>query len=266
MRFSLVVLVLATAVPGMAQEAHGAHRLFLTPTARSIPAGTAHLGVTDLFVPTAAVGVGAGVSVGAGVTAAPASHLAGIVFVEPKLTVWDRRGLALAVGATVRANPFQNGAVHAVPYAVATTERGRFAGTVGVGGRVNYERRASPCQFLRDPRINCGSVAAEGRSLSVVAAPAAFAGLEVQTSNRWTWIVEATAVPDQTVGYGFDTAEGGLERGPVHYDLTLGAGFRVTTGRAAVDAGLVVGRDADGSSTPAPVVAPWLGVGVGLGR
>ncbi|WP_420456616.1 hypothetical protein [Rubrivirga sp.] len=261
MRWLLALVVLA--VPASAQ---GAHRLFLAPTARPIPAGTVSLGVTNVFVPTAAVGVGSGVSVGAGVVAVPASELAGIVFVEPKLTVWDRPGLALALGVTARANPFQNGAVHAVPYAVATAERGRWAGTAGVGRRVNYERRASPCQFLRDPRINCGSVGEQGRSLSVVAAPAAFGGLEVRTSERWTWVVEATAVPDQVVGYEFGTGEGRLERKPVHYDLTLGAGFRVTTGRAAVDAGLIVGQDANGSTAPAPLVAPWLSVGVGLGR
>ncbi len=264
MRLSLALLLVALAVPALAQSEPGAHRLFLTPTARPVPAATVQLGVTDVFVPTAAVGVGGGFSLGTAVVAVPASHLAGILFVEPKLTVWDRPGVALAVGATVRANPFQNGAIHAIPYAVATAERGRWAGTAGVGGRVNYERRASPCQFLRDPRIGCGAVAEQGRSLSVVEAPAAFAGLEARTSERWTWIVEATAVPDQSVGYGFDTGE--LERGPVHYDLTLGAGFRVTTGRAAIDAGLIVGRDADGPSTSAPLVAPWLSASVGLGR
>lgn len=248
----------------MAQDARGPHRLFLTPTARSIPAGTVHLGVTDVAVPTAAVGVGGGVSLGAGVTAVPVPNLAGILLVEPKVTVWDRPGLALAVGVTARANPFQDGAVHAVPYAVATVEGGRVAGTLGVGGRVNYERRASPCQFLRDPRVGCAAGGPQGRSLSVVAAPTAFAGLEVRASERWTWVAEAVAVPDQIVGYGFSTPE--LERGPVHYDLSLGAGFRVTTGQAAVDAGLIVGRDADGFADSAPIVAPWLSVGVGLGR
>ena len=57
-----------------------------------------------------------------------------------------------------------------------------------------------------------------------------------------------------------------LESGPVHYDLTVGAGARVALGRASLDLGLVVGRDADGASEPAPIVAPWLNVTLGLGR
>lgn len=277
MRLLLVTLLLSLAPPAFAQSASLAgpagHRLFLTPTARSVPAGQGRVGVTQLAIPTAAVGVGRGVSLGAGVVALPIPDLAGIVFVEPKLTVWDRSGLALAVGVAGRANPFQNGAVHAVPYAVSTVGRGRFAGTFGVGGRVNYERRSSPYDYFRTdgPVVGCCSdwtAEAANRTVSVVPAPAAFAGLEVRATDRVTWIVEATALPDQNVTYHF-AAHGAsgleLKAGPVHYDLAVGGGMRVATGRAAVDAGVVVGSDADGYAAPVLGVAPWLGVTIGLG-
>ena len=276
MRLLLAALALLAA-PALAQPASGGpsgHRLFLAPTARPVPAGEGRVGLTQLAIPTAAVGVGGGVSLGAGVVAVPAPSLAGVLFAESKWTVWDRPGLALAVGVTGRANPFQNGAVHAVPYAVATAGRGAVAGTVGVGGRVNVERPTNFWPYRVDwtPALCCGDVWAEdpGRTASVVPAPAAFAGFEVRASSRWTWIAEATALPDQTLGYGWgygspEEDRRGLARGPVHYDVTVGTGARVQTGRAAVDFGLVVGRDADGQGPPVAGIAPWLSVTVGLG-
>lgn len=275
MRLLLAALLLGLAAPALAQSAGPAgHRLFLAPTARPVPAGQAAVGLTQLAVPTAAAGVGYGVSLGAGVVAVPVPSLAGIVFVEPKWTVWGGPGLAVAVGVAGRANPFQNGAVHAAPYAVATAERGRFAGTVGVGGRLNYERRSSPYDYLRSagPTVEpcCYEPAAHPArwAVSVVPAAAAFAGLEVRANDRVTWIVEATALPDQNVGYRFAALDAPwleVERGAVHYDLAVGAGMRVVTGRAAVDAGLLVGSDADGYAAPVFGAAPWLGVTVGLG-
>ena len=266
--FLALAALLAVAVPAAGQSAPSGHRLFLAPTARPVEGGA--VGVIDLAVPTAVVGVGGGVTVGAAVVVAPTPDLAGIVLVEPRWTVWDRPALAVAVGVAARANPFQDGAVHAAPYVVATAGRGGLAGTVGVGGRASYERRLGPWSYFREGSSTDWTPAgARRRTVHVVPAPAVFAGLEARVSERTTWIVEATALPDQTVGYGHATPGGAdvaLEGGRVHYDLTVGAGARVALGRTVLDLGLVVGRDADGASEPAPIVAPWLGLSVGFGR
>jgi hypothetical protein len=272
----LLAAALFLAAPALSQTAPEGHRLFLAPTAR--PAGGVTVGLTQLAIPTAAVGVGGGVSLGAGVVAAPTPELAGVLFVEPKWTVWGRPGAAVALGVAARANPFQNGAVHAVPYVVATAGRGRVAGTLGVGGRLNVERGPDGWwTALRNtaPTVCCADVRPvdSRRRASLVCAPAAFAGLEVRALDRWTWMLEATVLPDQEWTARYENpaaAEYGqsvrLVRGPVHYDAAVAAGARVTTGRTAVDFGLVLGRDADGAGTTVPGVAPWLSATVALGR
>ncbi|MDT0632105.1 hypothetical protein RQM47_05995 [Rubrivirga sp. S365] len=287
--FALLAFLLAAvpAVPALAQSARpapGAHRLLIAPTARPVPAGEWRLGVAEFIVPTAAVGGGGGLSLGAGVIASPASEFVGTVFVEPKWSVVDRPGLAVALGATGRIDPF--GAlgvdVAVTPYAVTTVGNaavvGGVAGTVGVGGRVNLGR---PFQrLIGAPTIDVGVYTGERGAyrVDVVPAPAAFAGLEVRASEAVTLLLEAGALPDRTLsyrvggdgGYLIDPVPGvqdpGLHRSSVYYDLSLGTAARFAVGRAAVDVGVLFAYDAEAYASTMPQVAPWLNVTLGLGR
>ena len=262
------------------------------PTARTIPAGQWSLGLTELVVPSAAAGLGGGVSLGAGVLASPQSGFFGTVFVEPKVTVVQRNGLAVALGATGLIDPFEYSGVESsvAPYAVATvgnaTEPGGLAATVGVGARLNVERPLDPSMYLRyaanvdllntPPGFN---VSPRGSyHVDLVPAPVAFAGLELPASDRVTFLLELAALPDRTLSYGYwcdacyqpevgPVPSVELHRGPIHYDVSFGTAARITTGRLAVDAGIMLGRDADGHSTqPAAELVPWLNVTLALGK
>lgn len=282
----LALALLLVAAPVAAQSGAGgpaSHRLLLAPTARPVPVGQTRLGLTELAVPTAAVGVGHGASVAAGVVAFPHRDVAGLLFVEPKVTLVDRPGFALALGATGRVDLFRDGESTAVPYAVVTAGDRRVAWTVGLGARLDVERPPYPVYNLHDdalgtPPLLDGMVLASrpARRAHLVAAPAGFVGLEAQASRRLTLLVEAALMPDQDVriaGGGCVTcsADGSpsafaYELGPLHHDLTLGAAARIEAGRAAYDLGLVVVRDADGYARAVTGLAPWLSVAVGLGE
>ena len=286
MRFLLpLALAAATALaqPVLAQPAPSGpagHRLLFAPTARAVPAGEWRLGVTELLVPTASAGLGSGVSLGAGVLVGPAPVESGIVFVEPKLTLVERPGLAVALGATSRVDPASARGVDAsvFPHAVATVGRGRLASTVGLGARVNV-RRALTAEPLPGPTVDPLPAGPGPYALDLVPAPAVFAGAELGFTRRASLLLEATALPDGgATNGGFIECATGLTaaqveayiRQPtapstVRYTLTGGAAARYATRRVALDLGLAVVRTDDGGAAPLVEPAPWLNVTVGLG-
>ena len=283
-----LLLVLAVTSSASAQVAPGgpaAHRLLFAPTARAISGGEWTVGLTELVVPTASVGLGAGVSLGAGVLASPQSGLFGTVFVEPKVTVVHRPGLDVAVGATGLVDPFEDGGAEGsvAPFAVATVENGRqpgsFAATVGVGARVNLAQPFDPSvhYFYAATPVqegDSGAAPQAGYRVDLVPAPAAFAGLELRASERVTILLEAAALPDRQLAYdipcGFCYArvgvpEGGVTTSAVHYDASFGTAARFAVGRAQLDAGVIFARNAEAGTRSTPLeVAPWVSVALGL--
>ena len=264
-----VVLALVLACPALAQPAGPTgHRLFLSPTARPV-AGTT-VGVTAGTVPTAALALGRGVSLGLGVSALPAGGGWGVVVVEPKWTVVDRERLAVAVGLTAVADPVRTSGVQALPFAVATATGGAASVTVGVGGRVDAGARDAGAGLWR--ALGCRSCEGDaydrGRGLRVVPAPSAALGAELRVSDGVTLVAEGTAlvflrdVPvTQPLGAG--GGAGGAVASDPWFHYSVGAGARVRSGRAAFDVGVLA--VSDGSERPRYVgVAPWVGVGVGL--
>ena len=263
------LLALALTCPALAQSAGpNGHRLFLSPTARPV-AGTT-VGVTGAAVPTVAFAPGRGVSLGLGVSAFPADDGWGVVVVEPKWTVVDREGLAVAVGVTALADPLRSSGVQALPFAVATATGGAASVTLGVGGRVDAGARDAGVGLWR--ALGCRSCEGDAydrdRGLRVVPAPSVALGAEVRVSEGVTLLAEGTAlfflrdVPVvQPLG-----ARGGADEGVVSepwFHYSAGAGARVRSGRAAFDVGVLA--VSDGSERPRYVgVGPWVGVGVGL--
>lgn len=286
MRSALLALALAAA-PALAQPVSGpaSHRLLFAPTARPVPSGQWSLGLTEVVVPTVAAGFGGGVSLGAGVVASPPSGSFGTVFFEPKVTVLDRPGLAVALGATGLVDPFEDGGAEggAAPYAVVTVGEaarpGGVAATVGLGARVNVERPFDPAIELfysmdaEDLTVGFGPPPSTARRVDLVPAPTAFAGLELEASPRITILLEAAALPDRELtlqhscGFCRSLEEHAvtLERGPVYYDTSFGAAARIAVGPAAVDLGVLFGRNPDGAVAPPAEVVPWLNVTLGLG-
>ena len=286
MRTALLALALAAA-PALAQPASGpaSHRLLFAPTARPVPSGQWALGLTEVVVPTVATGLGGGVSLGAGVVASPPSGSFGTVFFEPKVTVLDRPGLAIALGATGLVDPFEDGGAEGgvAPYAVVSVGQaarpGGVAATLGLGARVNVERPFDPSVlylYAVEPDDGAAGFFASpstARRVDLVPAPTAFAGLELEASPRVTILLEAAALPDRELTYrhscGFrpspEDCAVALERGPVHYDTSFGTAARIAVGPAAVDLGVLFGRNTDGTVAPPAEVVPWLNVTLGLG-
>ena len=285
MRLLLLALASSLTLPAAAQPAHPApsapagHRLLFAPTARAIPAGQWRVGVTSLVIPTAGVGLGKGASLGVGVIAPPVPTTGGSVIVEPKWTVLDRPGLALAVGMTGTVNPRADGTAYGVPYAVATvgaaSEPGRVSATLGVGARVDVRPTYSE-EWTFDEASGEGRYAIERRTVRLANGPAAFAGLEVRATRRVSLLLEAGALPErdrtgERVDWGWCatglTPEDLQAREPsraARYDLTGGAALRYATSRVAVDLGAAV-IEAHDVYAPGEV-GPWVNVAVGLGR
>ena len=291
MRRTALALLLASPLvsPVAAQsapEGPGSDRLLFAPTARAIPGGEWSLGVTELVVPTASVGLGAGVSLGAGVLASPQSGSFGTVFVEPKVTLVRRPGLDVAVGATGLVDPFEDGGAEGsvAPFAVVTVESGRqpgsLAATVGAGARVNVARPFDPSVYYiyaADPEEGgaFGPAPQTATRVDLVPAPVAFAGLELRASERVTIVLEAAALPDRRLAYdlpcGFcveprvDVPHPELTTSAVFYDASFGTAARFALGRVRLDAGVVFVRNAEaGYRSPPPEVAPWGRVALGL--
>lgn len=288
MRRALLTLacLASSMAPALAQSSPGgpaAHRMLFAPTARAIPAGAWRLGLTEVLIPNVSTGLGGGVSLGAGVLVGPEPVNAGITFVEPKVTVVDRPGLDVALGVTAQLNPRGDRDASLFPYAVATMGAadapGTFAATVGVGGRLNVRRPYDPwVAYDWGPSDIDYQLPPNTHRLYAVAAPTAFVGAELRASSRVTVLLEAMALPDQSVSRGGialplceacdDTAVQELElyRDQVTYDLTLGTAFRYATRRVAVDAGIAAIRDAEVGTPPIFEPAPWLNLTVGLAK
>ena len=278
MRHLAFFALLLTAASGAAQTPLGGpagHRLLLAPTARAVPAGDARVGVTEVVIPTAAVGLGSGVSLGAGVLALPGIEASGALFAEPKWTVLDRDAVAVAVGVTAQARLLRRPQAAAMPFAVVSAGQGRAVATLGVGARVNVSETPQVVFFddlpFGDSAVTPADLAQPDRYTTyLVAAPVAWAGLEVQASRTVTVVLEAAALPSQNLGFDFapDCCVSGrgypVVRGDVYYDVTVGAAARIQAGPAAVDLGLILGRDADGYAEPAPAIVPWISATVGL--
>lgn len=273
---SLVLLATLLATAAGAQTALGGpagHRLLLTPTARAIPAGDARVGVTEVVVPTAAVGFGKGVSLGAGVLALPDRNVAGVLFAEPKWTLVDREDVAVAVGMAAQARLFYRPQGTAMPFAVATVGSGRTVGTVGLGARVNVvETPVLVTLFDWPDDAFFQAPARDDYTTYLVRAPVAWAGIEAQASTRVTVVAEVAALPSQPLDFAFETGcciptyDYDVVRGDVRYHLTVGAAARVQAGPAAFDLGLILGRDgSDLYYDESPLVLlPWLSATVGL--
>ena len=269
MRLVLLSALVALAGPALAQSPDpNGHRLFLTPTAR--PVADVTVGVTGGTVPTAAVALGRGVSLGLGVSALPAADGWGVVVVEPKWTVVDRDGLALALGVTALADPLRGPGVSALPFAVATATGGAASVTLGVGGRVDAGPRDAGVGLWR--ALGCRSCAGDAydrdRGARVVPAPSVALGAEVRVSDGVTLVAEGAALfflRDVPVAQPFGGRGGAGEEvvSEPWFHYAAGAGARVRSGRAAFDVGVLA--VSDGSERPRYVgVAPWVGVGVGL--
>ena len=285
MRLLLLALASLLAVPVVAQpavpapEAPAGHRMLFAPTARAIPAGQWRVGVTSLVIPTAGVGLGRGASLGVGVIAPPIPTTGGTVIVEPKWTVLDRPGLALAVGLTGAVTPRDDVTAYGVPYAVATVgaaaHPGHVSATLGLGARVDVRPTDSDV-WVFDAESGEGDDAMEGRAVRLANGPAAFAGLEVRATRRVSLLVEAGALPErdrsgERVDWGWCatglTPEDLRAREPsraARYDLTGGVALRYATSRVAVDVGAAVVDAHDAYA--AGEIGPWLNVAVGLGR
>ena len=289
MTMRLLPLALASllALPAAAQtapqtpapRAPAGHRLLFAPTARAIPAGQWRVGVTSLVVPTAGVGLGRGASLGAGVIAPQIAATGGTVIVEPKWTVLDRPGLALALGMTAAVTPRAEGTAYGVPYAVATvgsaSAPGRVSATLGLGARVDVRPTYSD-EWTFDAASGEGGYPREGRAARLANGPAAFAGLEVRATRRISVLLEAGALPErdragERVDWGWCatglTPDDLSAREPsraARYDVTGGAALRYATSRVAVDVGAAVidASDVYGGGE----VGPWINVAVGLGR
>lgn len=280
-----VVLALLLAVPLAAQTpapgGPAAHRLLLTPTARTVPSGEARVGLTELAVPTAAVGVGRA-SLAAGVVAFPNEQVAGLLFVEPKATLVETGGLAVALGATARVDVVREAQASAVPFLVATATGERVAGTLGVGARVNVKRPPWIGHAYDDvlygplgPDPGWPTGTPPGHEVWLVRSPAVFGGVEMRASPRVTVLMEAALLPQQSLRFttgpicdpGPCTTEATdvdlYEHGPIHHDASVGAAVRVERGPAAFDVGLVLARDHDGWFREVEL-APWLSATVGL--
>ncbi len=208
------------------------------------------------------MGVTSRISLGVGVVAFPHRNVAGLLFVEPKVTLVDRPGLALSLGATGRIDLFRDDESTAVPYLVLTTGTERVSGTFGLGARVDVERPPSLVWYddvLYTPPLLDEPLGVDrpARQAHLVRLPVGFAGLEAHASRRVTVIVEAALMPDQDLrfptglicdpgpclpGQDYDVP---YELGPLHHDLAVGAAARVATGRAAFDLGLLWLQDAD---------------------
>ena len=277
----IALLITAASAAAPAQTALGGpagHRLLLAPTARAVPAGDARVGVTEVVIPTAAAGLGGGVSLGLGVLALPDRNVLGVLFAEPKWTVVDGEAVAVAVGVTGQARLLYRPQAAAMPFAVASVGRGRTVATVGLGARVNVSETPTVTFFDAAPGDSPALAgAAEDRYRTYwVAAPVAWAGLEAQASRRVTVVVGAAALPSQNLTFDFarspyvapgccaPAAPPDVVRGDVYYDATVGAAARVETGPAAFDLGLVLGRDGDGYAESVMAVVPWLSATVGL--
>ncbi len=278
MRCLALLSLLAVAASAAAQTPLGGpagHRLLLAPTARAVPAGDARVGVTEVVIPTAAAGLGGGVSLGLGVLALPDRNVLGVLFAEPKWTVVDRDAVAVAIGVTTQARLLYRPQATALPFAVVTVGRGRTVGTLGLGARVNVSETPTLVLFddlpFGDPPVTPGDLATPDRYKTyLVAAPVAWAGLEAQASGRVTVVVEAAALPSQNLTFDFapdccaPSRGYPVVRGDVYYDVTLGAAARVQAGPAAFDLGLILGRDGDGFADSVMAVVPWLSATVGL--
>ena len=276
----VLIALLTVAASASAQTPLGGpagHRLLLAPTARVVPAGDARVGVTEVVIPTAAVGLGRGVSLGAGVMALPDRNVLGVLFAEPKWTVLDRESIAVALGVTTQARLFYRPQATALPFAVVTVGEGRTVATLGLGARVNVSETPTLVFFddlpFGDPPITPADVPSPDRYTTyLVAAPVAWAGLEARASDKVTVVVEAAALPSQNLTFDFDDAPScctrgadyAVVRGDVYYDVTLGGAVRVQAGPAAFDVGLILGRDGDGYAESVMAVVPWLSATVGL--
>ena len=282
MRFLLLALAGSLALPALAQVAPPApvgHRLMFTPTARVVPAGQWRPSVTAVLIPNVSVGLGGGVSLGAGMLVGPEPVNMGVSFVESKVTLSNRRGLALALGATMQVDPSGDGEAFVVPHALATigtvTRPGSVALTVGLGGRLNVRPVYVPVRFQPTSDVDPGPVELEAHRLYAVLAPAAWAGAEFHLTDRLLLLMEASALPDQglraqPILYGCPECDESPQlasgRDAAFYDLTLGGAVRIMRGRFAADIGAAVVRDAfsDGDAILSP--APWINLAVGLGR
>ena len=278
---ALVLTLTASAAAQVPFAGPASHRLLLTPSARSIPAGEARLGLTELAIPTAAVGVGGRVSLAMGVVAVPSDHVAGLLFVEPKVTLVETEGLAVALGATARVDVVRESQASAVPFLVATASNERVAGTLGIGARVNVKRPPNPYRFYDDvfttpPLVEDVVVEPSAHEVWLVRSPAVFGGVEMRASPRVTVLLEGALMPQQTLRFttgpicdpgpcpdGYEPDVDLWVPGSVHHDFSVGTAVRMTQGRASFDVGLVLARDSDGSFDFMQV-APWLSASVGL--
>jgi hypothetical protein len=137
----LVVGILSAAGPAFGQESPGADipdpsgtRLFMAPTARSLPAGTSSLGMYQILVPGLQVGVTDRFSIGGGTPlffGVPARYRP--VWITPKLQIANTGRTQAAVGA---AHAFNfDGASAGLAYGVATTGT-KDASVTAMGGMV----------------------------------------------------------------------------------------------------------------------------------
>lgn len=277
MRTLLVSLIALFLISAQAQTPLGGpagHRLLFAPTARAIPTGDARVGVTEIVVPNAGVGLGRGVSLSAAVLALPDRNVLGVLFAEPKWTVLDREAVAIAIGMTAQARLFYRPQGTAMPFAVATLGAGRSVATVGLGARVNVAETPQ-LNFLSGAPgpPTFGAPERDKHTTYIVRAPVVWAGIEAQASRRVTVVAEVAALPSQDLTFAFGagccapTQSYDVVPGDVNYTVTIGAAARVQAGPAAFDLGLVLGRDDDDydyDEGRAIGIVPWLSATVGL--
>jgi hypothetical protein len=152
---SAAALLLASlAGPAAAQDAPpgpdpATTRLFFGPTARALPAGRAYLGGYQALIPFAQAGVTDRLSLGAG---APLPMIAGMLWITPKLQIFDTGRTQAAIGAV---HAFAGGSAQGgIAYAVVTSGAPDASITVGLGVDYSGHARATVAMIGGERRVS----------------------------------------------------------------------------------------------------------------
>ncbi|GAB5533767.1 MAG: hypothetical protein Rubg2KO_00160 [Rubricoccaceae bacterium] len=290
MRTLLLALLLSMLASSSDAQTLSGHRMIFAPTAKPVPAGQWSAGLTQVILPNTSLGMGGGVGIttGAFLTPEPESF-----WVEPKWTVVNTDEFAFAVGVSAVANPtYVPGGYHsrgqgaAVGFGVATFAASEVTDvTVGIGARVNVRSLFGGWKSDGIGRVRYDrefyATEVPSHEAVVVPSPVVFAGVEIQMSERVTWVSELGVLPDQNVRYSIPSLCSGcplppmplrelpvLDRGRITRDVTLGTLLRYQSGRVGLDGGLVAtwtgpasGR---GDVLSDAAVFPWISGTVAL--
>lgn len=111
-------------------------RLFLGPTARTLPAGSAYLGVFELYLPFVGYGVTDNITIAGGAPLIFGDGMPLILYVAPKVQLFRSGGLSGAVGSLSFFIPDE--ANFGIVYGVMTAEARDGSGSLTLGGGQAY--------------------------------------------------------------------------------------------------------------------------------